>query len=421
MTSNPARLRWLIRLDDEDEEDSSASSSGSSSSSSSMNDTDEGLLAALRSLPSWPPAEGEGGSVNAGGGGGALPPPPLPPTPLQYARPLDRRRALASRLAQHVAVCAGLGVEWGRSPRISRTLKGGKPFVAARREREVEKDNGGENGGDGAPNFNFNVSHDGPWLALAAEPLLLVGVDVASPRAIGRGGGGGGGAGGGGAGTPPPAPLPLGAAQLRRSLGSALSDSEWSSVALEPGPAAQDALFRRLWALREAWSKARGDGLGAADLARAEFSIIEGGRSVGGEEEEKEDSFPSPRITLRINGVPQDQWHFELRDLPDGSALAVALGPPSAAVDAGGTFVRTLGRASMPRDEVERAQRESRRWNLEEEAAAAAKGERSGFFFSWRRMSMRELIEEAEMRKKRGEREGERKTARERRKSKIQI
>ena len=32
-----------------------------------------------------------------------------------------------------------------------------------------------------APNFNFNVSHEGDYVVLAAEPVLLVGVDVSAP------------------------------------------------------------------------------------------------------------------------------------------------------------------------------------------------------------------------------------------------
>ena len=73
-----------------------------------------------------------------------------------------------------------------------------------------------------------------------------------------------------------------------------------------------------------------------------------------GEEEEEEEE--EQRITLRLDGSPQRDWSFELRDLPDGSALAVALGPPSAVVDAGGTFSGTLGRAAMSTAEVEEAQ-----------------------------------------------------------------
>lgn len=412
MASNPARLRWLIRLDDDDDEDVGAGSNTNS------NTTDDDLLAALRSLPSWPAEdeeEKEKGSVNSIGERSRG----LSRLLLHrgiHARPLDRRRALASCLAQHVAVCVGLGIAWEDIPGISRTVKGGKPFV-----RKGARENGGVKGKDGAhatanasaaPNFNFNVSHDGPWLALAAEPLLLVGIDVTSPRVIGGGGwsraegGSGGGKGkGSGSNSTPPA---LGVARLQRSLGSALADSEWARVALEPDAASQDALFRKFWALREAWSKARGDGLGAGDLARAEFSlggshggddevddVIDANSEGNGEEAGEGDS----RITLKLEGTPQKHWSFELRDLPDGSALAVAMGPPSAVVDAGGTFSRTLGRASMSAAEVEEAQRECRRSRraLTSSPRVAAK-DSDGCY--WHRLSVRALMEEAEMRKR---------------------
>jgi hypothetical protein len=32
-----------------------------------------------------------------------------------------------------------------------------------------------------APNFNFNVSHEGEFVVLASEPVAIVGVDVAAP------------------------------------------------------------------------------------------------------------------------------------------------------------------------------------------------------------------------------------------------
>ena len=434
MTANPARLRWLIRLDDEE--------GGGSDRNDSRTATDEDLLAALRSLP--PPAgEGEegGGTVNTAAGGGGGGGGRCSCAPLQrllqrnsHARPIDRRRALASCLAQHAAVCAGLGLEWERSPGISRTAKGGKPFVSRKREERGEGAGRGEEGagataGATAPNFNFNVSHDGPWLALAAEPLLLVGVDVASPRVIGGRGGAGNDEGGSSSSSsssspekaaPPAAAAaaaaaapPLGAARLRRSLGSALADSEWRRVSSEPDAASQDILFRRFWALRESWSKARGDGLGSRDLSRAEFSIGGGGGDGGEEEGEAEPGLPfpppsspsspppppplpPPRIALRLDGIAQEQWAFELHDLPDGSALAVALGPPSAVVDAGGTFLETLGRTAMTGAEVEEEQRELR-VSRREAAGAAAAAVKNDSPPSWRRMSVRALIEMAEM------------------------
>ena len=34
------------------------------------------------------------------------------------------------------------------------------------------------------PNWNFNVSHEGDYVVLAAEPLLVCGVDVAAPDQV---------------------------------------------------------------------------------------------------------------------------------------------------------------------------------------------------------------------------------------------
>lgn len=34
---------------------------------------------------------------------------------------------------------------------------------------------------DGFPNFNFNTSHDGQYVAIASEPVCLVGLDVVYP------------------------------------------------------------------------------------------------------------------------------------------------------------------------------------------------------------------------------------------------
>ena len=57
---------------------------------------------------------------------------------------------------------------------IQRT-KGGKPYLAARPDTALAGTP------DPGPNWNFNVSHEGHYVVLAAEPLLLCGVDVAAP------------------------------------------------------------------------------------------------------------------------------------------------------------------------------------------------------------------------------------------------
>lgn len=220
-----------------------------------------------------------------------------------FARPADRARALVSRHLQRAAVAAALGV--GRDAVVvGRSIKGNKPYVAAPAAAARPSTH---------PNALFSVSHDGPWVVLALHPLLLVGVDVASPRPGG----------------------PRGAAALRAAFASSLSPREWATVAAAPSLAAQDAAFRRHWALKEAFVKARGDGV-ATELGAYEFSIA-----------------PGRPPSLSLNGVPAPDWAFDVVDLPDGAALATALGPPSAALDAGGTLRASLGRAAVAGGDLE--------------------------------------------------------------------
>ncbi len=68
---------------------------------------------------------------------------------LKYRRPADTKRALVSRLLQRACCCRALGLEW-EEVEVQRT-RGGKPFCAGAAEQR---------GAAGAPNFNFNVSHE---------------------------------------------------------------------------------------------------------------------------------------------------------------------------------------------------------------------------------------------------------------------
>mmetsp|Transcript_26820 Transcript_26820/g.86623 ORF Transcript_26820/g.86623 Transcript_26820/m.86623 type:complete len:565 (-) Transcript_26820:154-1848(-) len=90
---------------------------------------------------------------------------------LSLTAQFDQKRALVSRLMQRRAISHALDVA---EPEIetARTI-GGKPFamgVAALPARRPH-----------APNFNFNVAHDGGVIVLVADPVLLIGVDVAAP------------------------------------------------------------------------------------------------------------------------------------------------------------------------------------------------------------------------------------------------
>ena len=87
---------------------------------------------------------------------------------MRFVRLDDRKRALASRLLQRRASAEVTGLAYA-AVSIKRT-KGSKPYLENR-----------PLGTSSLPNWNFNVSHEGNYVALAAEPRVLCGVDVAAP------------------------------------------------------------------------------------------------------------------------------------------------------------------------------------------------------------------------------------------------
>ena len=87
---------------------------------------------------------------------------------LKFVHMPDKKRALVSRLLQRAA-CARVTSAPHASIEIRRT-KGRKPFLASPLPDPAL-----------APNFNFNVSHEGDFVVLASEPVAVCGVDVAAP------------------------------------------------------------------------------------------------------------------------------------------------------------------------------------------------------------------------------------------------
>jgi hypothetical protein len=110
----------------------------------------------------------------------------------KYRFPVDRRRALVSRLLQRRCVAHALGIPDERVV-IART-KGNKPFdathVLGQEETPQQQPPQPQPPQQKPPqrgNFNFNVSHEGHWVVLASDPALLIGVDVSAPFEL-RGG-----------------------------------------------------------------------------------------------------------------------------------------------------------------------------------------------------------------------------------------
>jgi len=147
----------------------------------------------------------------------------------------DRKRALLARLMARQASAKVLGLRDFADIRIARTL-GRKPYLKAPRPS-------GE-----LANWNFNVSHEDDWVVLASEPRCVCGVDVAAPEAQRH-----------------PNSAKINVFDLFQEE---LSPAEWEQVRRKaaegpsgPGADPFNDAFQRYWSCKEAFVKARGDGL----------------------------------------------------------------------------------------------------------------------------------------------------------------
>ncbi|KAJ8602998.1 hypothetical protein CTAYLR_001525 [Chrysophaeum taylorii] len=250
-----------------------------------------------------------------------------------YHRWLDRARALASRLVARRCCQLALGLR-ADDVEIERT-KGGKPYLSARAKLLCENAR--------APNFNFNVSHDGRYVVLASEPLCVCGVDVAAPERLRR--------------CARPLDGKLRSSkdlvaldrackecggghkeddEIVESMLDALSVRErrWIDDAQGAAPRGQTRAerFRCVWSAKEAITKARGDGLACKfdgidlDLEHASSRERRGFRAR----------------SIRLEGLRLKQWTLSGEVLDSGHVVAVARAPPADVVDAYGGFRSTL-------------------------------------------------------------------------------
>jgi 4'-phosphopantetheinyl transferase len=197
-----------------------------------------------------------------------------------------------------------LGIPY-REISIGRT-KGRKPFLCT------------PHSVDWAPNFNFNVSHEGRYVALATENLCVVGVDVAAPLSERN----------------------QSVPQLFANLDTVCSPREWNDIRKQGSEEQQMGAFQRRWSLKEAFVKARGDGLAFEPLSRAEFTIDGPLSSL------------QPRVC--VDGHARPEWKFFLEER-DGYWFSVSRAPPKAIIDAVGKFTRTLRRRSLALDDLQKA------------------------------------------------------------------
>ncbi|GLT88741.1 hypothetical protein SLE2022_067520 [Rubroshorea leprosula] len=202
----------------------------------------------------------------------------------------DRKRALVSRLLQYTLVREVTGIPYGEI-NIKRTLEG-KPYLDC------------DKVGLEFPNFNFNVSHHGDYVAIASEPLCLVGLDIVSHM------------------IPQIETIP----EFIQNFSSYFSNLEWDNI-MNAGSNDEILIeFYRYWCLKEAYVKAIGSGL-SSRLDNVEFH---------------HSSWRD--ISVKIDGVYKKEWRFWLFELGNRHWVSIARGDPRAAT---WSYKRTLTRAEF--------------------------------------------------------------------------
>lgn len=165
-----------------------------------------------------------------------------------------------------------------------------------------------------APNWNANPSHEGSWVVCASEPYCVCGIDVAELRRL-KGNGE--------------------AIDFYKVFADQLTQSEWDDVK-KGGESLDDQyeVFSRYWSAKEAFSKARGDGL-QFPFKNCEFhwSPLEG--------------FPEKTAyegIVKVEGELQVMWRLVQHKLPTDRPhwVTVARGPLTDIIDAKGEFTSTL-------------------------------------------------------------------------------
>ncbi|NXX90675.1 ADPPT transferase, partial [Centropus bengalensis] len=197
----------------------------------------------------------------------------------QFVFARDAKAALAGRLLIRKLIAEKLCIPWNEI-RLQRTSKG-KPFLA----NEIFSI---------CSNYNFNVSHQGDYAVLAAEPELQVGVDIMKTN------------------LPGSSSIP----SFFRIMKRQFTEAEWDVIKSMSNEWMQLDMFHRHWALKESFLKAVGVGIGF-NLQRIEFHVSPLKLEIGKVYKETK---------MLLDGEKEEEWIFEETRLDDRHHVAVALG-----------------------------------------------------------------------------------------------
>lgn len=240
----------------------------------------------------------------------------------------DKKRALVSRLMQRAACARVAGVP--HADVLLRRTKGKKPFFAWTEMAGFDADAAGFGA---APNFNFNVSHEGAFVVLASEPVAIVGVDVAAPGQLRD--------------RNRSTNAARSVAETVSAFRDTLSGAETSAILRNATEAEKEDAFRRHWSCKEALTKAMGVGLGM-ELKRASFTFAKR-------------SSETYDAAVEVDGAPKPKWRFRTERVDDVDAchddadarhwITTARGPTEDVTDALGAFTRTWRAPNVGRED----------------------------------------------------------------------
>ncbi|GJZ26043.1 L-aminoadipate-semialdehyde dehydrogenase-phosphopantetheinyl transferase-like protein isoform X1 [Tanacetum coccineum] len=197
----------------------------------------------------------------------------------RYVRIEDRKRALVSRLLQYAIVHHVMDISFGEIV-INRTPEG-KPYLENHKKTA------------GFPNFNFNVSHHGDYVAIASEPICIVGLDIVSCFIPGK----------------------ETVLDFIHNFSSYFSSLEWEKIVNAGSDDDVLDIFFRYWCLKEAYVKALGTGVGY-QLNHVEFHHKNW-----------------TDIYVKVDGNVLKDWNFWLFELQGRHRVAVARGHPRNATE----------------------------------------------------------------------------------------
>eukprot|EP00128_Syssomonas_multiformis_P014070 Colp12_sorted_trinity150504_noHs@5051 len=209
----------------------------------------------------------------------------------------DAIRALVGRLMLRRAI-TNTGAFKYSEIRLARTREG-KPYLLNEKPADLAT-------------FNFNATHHGKYVAVAACSDSLVGVDLVRFDMTGC----------------------KDVKEFFSLMKQQFTPREWQNITRDSDPLIQLKNFHRHWALKESYIKAVSLGLGF-DLQRCEFVTVplsyNPGSKVRG-------------TKILIDGVLNPKWTFDEYVLDDDHMMAVGMGPFS---EAEGDYRNTLDMSSL--------------------------------------------------------------------------